>query len=161
NLVLDSVHYYTKQYARAYLRILNMKDSAGGCLIAVDSFNNTSTGCFTYAGAGKDILPPLFAQDPIALPRGTMSGIVTETRAWDRGIQSVQFLPSSTNSTSTAAVFIDRWHAGLSVTVTNALLDATMIVAATDSAGHIAYDTAKFLANAPPKALNPFGDSTL
>lgn len=253
NLVLDSVHYYTNRYARAYLRILNTKDSAGGCLVAVDSFNNTSTNCFTYPGEGKDVLPPMFAQDPIAIPRGVMTGTITENRigdqgiknvnltpvanskvaqvsvvsarlftvkasigdtlypartfveawdtagnhmtdtmrydpqndsylpvithttgvaqsynfsiteinAWDRGIKSVQFFPTSTNATATVPVFTDRWHATITTTVTDNTQDAAMIVMATDSVGHVSFDTARFVANAPPKPIVPLGDSSL
>src|SRR5205823_160732 len=127
----------------AYLRILNMKDSAGGCLIAVDSFNNTSTGCFTYAGAGKDILPPLFAQDPIALPRGTMSGIVTEKRAGDQGIKTVKFT-AMLNSNSPQVTVVDPNDFIVKALIGDTMFSARTAVEAWDSAGNHMVDTLRY-----------------
>ncbi|MDP4233492.1 MAG: vWA domain-containing protein [Bacteroidota bacterium] len=251
NLVLDSVHYLTNRYAVAYLRMPKLGDPTSGCLIAVDSFKNSSTLCYSYGETGGDTLPPLFVQDPVAIPRGVLSGIVTElrpgdrglqrvqltpiinsqtpsvtfssaqkaivqvtitdtlysartlveawdsvgnfmrdtmrydpqpdsyspvitstspasltydfsateVRAWDRGLRSVTFLPTSTNSTATLASFTDKWHASLTATVSDKTLNATMIVEAVDSIGHGAYDT--LIYTGVSTRLLPLGDSVI
>jgi hypothetical protein len=98
NLSLDSVQYISNRFARAYLRVLVQKDSAHGCITAVDSFGNKSSSCVQWNGIGGDTLPPLFKQDPIAEPRLTLSGVVSDQRAGDNGLQNVIVTPVSNTS---------------------------------------------------------------
>ncbi|HWF44005.1 MAG TPA: VWA domain-containing protein [Candidatus Kapabacteria bacterium] len=254
NLVLDSVVYSNKQFARAYLHVLNLQDSASGCLIAQDSVGNTSRNCIAYFGISSnpnqpDILPPVFAQNALAEPRVVLTGVFTEMRAfdkgirtvtvtplsnmafpaknwisirevhvsaaisdslypatamveaydslynytrdtmhysplpdtfpplltyttvtktsfqfstteirpWDRGVESLTLLPTSTNVTASPPLFADADHASIIVTVTDRTQDATMTVSVIDSVGHETLLTANFTGI----PIIPFGDSTI
>jgi hypothetical protein len=143
NLSLDSVQYISNRFARAYLRVLVQKDSAHGCITAVDSFGNKSSSCVQWNGIGGDTLPPLFKQDPIAEPRLTLSGVVSDQRAGDNGLQNVIVTPVS-NTSAPNVKFTSVWLATVSVALIDSLYPALAAVDGTDSAGNRVQDTLRY-----------------
>jgi hypothetical protein len=140
NIRFDSAVYVQRSLARAYLTVLNKKDSAFGCLIATDSAGNASTECMTWYGEAKDIYPPVFSQDPIAIPRIQLTGSITEQRPFDKGLRDITVTAlkntggAKVSLASTALAFV-------SVTLLDSLQPAVARVAVSDSAGHLVIDS--------------------
>ncbi len=143
NLVLDSVHYFSKSFARAYLRVLRYTDSASGCLIATDSVGNVNTACYQWNGVGGDTLAPVFKQLPFVEPLLAMTGRVTEKRTGDIGLKTVILTPI-TNAAVPSVVFTDKTLASISVNILDTLHNALCKVEASDSAGNFMRDTLRY-----------------
>jgi hypothetical protein len=145
NLTLDSVVYSNKQFARAYLHILNVQDSASGCLVAQDSVGNTSRDCIGYFGIGSnpnqpDILPPVFTPYPIAEPRIVLTGVFTESRPLDKGIRTVTVTPLS-NMAFPAQNWVSIREIHVSAAISDSLYPAQALVEAYDSVYNYTRDT--------------------
>jgi hypothetical protein len=143
NLMLDSVHYFGPRFAQAYVHIPIPKDSASGCLEAIDSVGNHNTYCYVWSGQGGDTLPPLFLQSPLAEPRKSLSGQITEMRAGDVGIASVVLTPV-TNTSLPVINYVSKSLATVAATLNDSLYPALCAVEAADSAGNPLRDTLRY-----------------
>ncbi len=143
NILLDSIHYAGNRLAHAYLQIVSINDSAHGCIVAIDSVGNTDSICIESGGTVADTLPPLFVQDPIAEPRLTLSGKVTDMRPHDRGIREVILTPLS--NTAAPQVFYDSsQEARVGVSLLDSMYPARALVEAYDSAGNFLRDSLRY-----------------
>jgi len=143
NLVLDSVHYFSTSFARAYLRIPRYADSASGCLIATDSVGNVNTACYQWNGVGGDTLAPVFKQLLLVEPLKSIAGTVTEKRTGDIGLKSVILTPI-TNAALPAVVFNDKTLAFMTVNISDTMYTSLCKVEASDSAGNFVRDTLRY-----------------
>jgi hypothetical protein len=143
NLVIDSVRYFSKNFARAYLRIPIRVDSSSGCLIATDSVGNQNTVCYVWSGAAGDTLAPIFRQLPLPQPMTSILGTATERRAGDIGLKTVTLTPIA-NTQAPVVTFSDKTLANVSVVVPDTLNIALCKVEATDSAGNFMRDTLRY-----------------
>ena len=162
NLSLDSVRFVNRQLAHAYLHLLDPRDSSAGCLVARDSVGNRDTTCIEWDGEGTDTLPPVITQAPIAEPRVTLSGTVTEERLHDRGVRSVVVTPLV--NTSAPQIFYDSaQQARVSISLLDSLYAASAFIEGTDSVGNSASDTFEYTplpdVQAPLLTYSPVGKS--
>ncbi|HEX5315534.1 MAG TPA: vWA domain-containing protein, partial [Candidatus Kapabacteria bacterium] len=139
NLSLDSVRFTNQNLARAYLHIIDPRDSATGCLVARDSVGNQDSVCIEWDGEGADTLPPVIVQAPIAEPRVVLTGTVMEERLHDRGIRNVVVTPL-VNTGAPRIIYDSAQEASVSVALQDSLYPASALVEATDSAGNSATD---------------------
>ncbi len=143
NLSLDSIRFVSAWLAHAFLHILDVHDSAHGCLIAADSAGNRDTACLEWDGEGADTLPPVILQAPMAAPRVELSGTVTEERPHDRGIRRVIVTPL-VNTSGPRIIYDSAKQASVSVTLSDSFYSASALVEAFDSIGNYARDTFEY-----------------
>ncbi|HZK75282.1 MAG TPA: VWA domain-containing protein [Candidatus Kapabacteria bacterium] len=162
NLSLDSMRLTNKNFARAFLHIMNSRDSATGCLIAWDSAGNRDTACIEWDGERADTLPPIIVQLPTAEPRFALTGTVTEERLHDRGIQRVVVTPL-VNTSGAQIIYDSAQQARVSLILDDSLYAASALIEAWDSAGNSALDTFEYMpladTHAPLCTYTPIGKS--
>ncbi len=147
NFQLDSVIFNARRppdAVRAYLHLIDYQIPGHACLVAIDSVKNRDTLCIQWDAFDADTLPPLFVQDPLAEPRGPITGVVTELRPHDRGLRDVKVTPVF-NCTSPTVQFISAQSANVGVTVTDTLYPARALVEAVDSVGNYLRDSLNYL----------------
>ena len=142
NLKLDSVVFANRTTASAYVSVIIAKDSASGCLVAIDSVGNQGKQCILWFGQDHDNYPPLFQQDPLAEPRLTLQGAVTEQRTRDVGLKSVVLVPI-TNANSPAVTFASAQLARVLVAMDSMYSSRTLVVAF-DSVGNSVTDSLRY-----------------
>jgi len=135
NFALDSVVFTNGRFVRAYLRVSDIRDSGQACLAAIDSAGNRRDACISWYGEGTDTLPPLFTQDPLAVPRIQLTGFVTEKRLHDRGLQTITITPVINVSTPVVS-FTSPQEATVGVTLLDSLHAGLAIVDSYDSIGN-------------------------
>src|SRR5207249_7730519 len=111
-------------------------DSGSLCLNATDSAGNVGTACFNWNRRPSDLNPPLFTQNAIPEPRTTLSGIVTETRVYDRGLKEVA-LNVVQNLANPRVAMTKSDRATVSATLIDSMRQAEATVTATDSMGNV------------------------
>ncbi len=152
NLVLDSVRYFSKSFARAYLRIPLRVDTSSGCLQAFDSVGNVNNACYQWNGEGGDTLPPVFTQLTNPQPLLALVGTVTERRMGDVGLRNVTLTPI-VNAVAPSVKFTDKTFATITINVPDSLSNSLTEVESTDSAGNFMRDTLRY--SPKPDVLAP------
>ncbi len=143
NLVLDSFQIISRFFATAWLHTPDLSAQARGCLDAFDSVGNMGTNCIRRDSARGDSLPPIITQDPIASPRLTLTGMVTEQRVKDVGIQNIT-IPTSVNSGTAVITFQSRAHATFMLPIIDSLQPLRAPIFAFDSLGNESRDSIRY-----------------
>ncbi len=151
NLVLDSIKYTNAHLAHAWLRVWDARDTAVGCLVAIDSVGNRDSNCIEWDGEGADTLAPVISQLLPASPFLTLDGTVTEERLHDRGIRSVSVTPL-TNASSTHVFYDSASEARVTMVMNDSFYAAMALVESYDSMGNYARDTFEYI---PRPDTNP------
>ena len=153
NLVFDTIKFTNAHLAHVFLHIPDPRDTALGCLVAIDSVGNRDSSCLEWDGEGADTLPPVITQLlPPLEPLLALDGTITEERPHDRGIQTVDVTPIS--NISTPQIFYDSAaEARVTMHLNDSLYPASALVQAIDSMGNESRDTFKYVPqsdNHPP-----------
>ena len=154
NVGNPQVMYDSAAEARVTMQLGDSLYPASALVQAIDSMGNESRDTFEYVPR-SDTHAPLCTY--VQSGESAYAFSATDTQAWDRGIAFLLLLGQSTNAAAAPTQFQDGHHAQLSVSVIDRTLPATIVVQATDSAGHQSTITVHFAAI----PLIPLGDSVI
>ncbi len=143
NIVLDSIHIYSKRTGNAWLHIPDVSIPVHGCIEAEDSVGNIGSYCIDRDKPVSDVLPPEIAQLPISEPIKTITATIAEQRPLDVGIKAITIEPAA-NIGTPGIQFISRSSATVTVPILDSLQPVRAWISAADSVGNAAIDTLRY-----------------
>lgn len=140
NLAFDSIRWYSRTTAQIWFHQPDPKSASMGCVEVRDSVGNVAQYCIDRSGPAGDTLPPVITQNPLSIPRITVSASIAELRPNDRGIKQIA-ASSLANFANQNIGWLTNRQASIAFDIIDSLQPARAYVSASDSLDNVAADT--------------------